>query len=77
MDSPPLIFVAIWAWFLRRAQGLGGAALTVGKSKARIYSEGHTGVTFNDVAGVDEAKAELVEVVEFLKNPDKYTKLGQ
>lgn len=72
---PPLIFVGIWAWFLQRAQG-GSAALTVGKSKARIYAEGNTGVTFNDVAGEDEAKAELEEIVEFLKHPDKYTKLG-
>lgn len=72
---PPLIFVGIWAWFLQRAQG-GSAALTVGKSKARIYAEGNTGVTFGDVAGEDEAKAELEEIVEFLKHPDKYTKIG-
>ncbi|MBF2001573.1 MAG: ATP-dependent zinc metalloprotease FtsH [Synechococcales cyanobacterium C42_A2020_086] len=72
---PPLIFVGIWAWFLQRAQG-GSTALTVGKSKARIYAEGNTGVTFDDVAGEDEAKAELEEIVEFLKQPDKYTKLG-
>lgn len=72
---PPLIFVGIWAWFLQRAQG-GSAALTVGKSKARIYAEGNTGVSFNDVAGEDEAKAELEEIVEFLKQPDKYTKIG-
>jgi cell division protease FtsH len=72
---PPLIFVGIWAWFLQRAQG-GSAALTVGKSKARIYAQGDTGVTFNDVAGEDEAKAELEEIVEFLKHPDKYTKIG-
>lgn len=75
---PPLIFVGIWMWFLNRAQKTlgGGQALTVGKSKARIYSEGDTGVSFQDVAGQDEAKAELVEIVEFLKNPDKYTRLG-
>jgi cell division protease FtsH len=72
---PPLIFVGIWAWFLQRAQG-GSAALTVGKSKARIYAEGNTGVTFDDVAGEDEAKAELEEIVEFLKQPEKYTKIG-
>lgn len=72
---PPLIFVGIWAWFLQRAQG-GSAALTVGKSKARIYAEGNTGVTFNDVAGEDEAKTELEEIVEFLKQPEKYTKIG-
>jgi cell division protease FtsH len=72
---PPLIFVGIWAFFLNR-QGGGPAALTVGKSKARIYSEGSTGVKFADVAGIEEAKVELEEVVDFLKNADKYTRLG-
>jgi cell division protease FtsH len=73
---PPLIFFGIWAWLMNRSQGGGAAALTVGKSKARIYSEGTTGVKFTDVAGVDEAKAELQEVVDFLKNAGKYTRLG-
>ncbi|MBV9387742.1 MAG: ATP-dependent zinc metalloprotease FtsH [Chroococcidiopsidaceae cyanobacterium CP_BM_ER_R8_30] len=74
---PPLIFVGIWVWALGRMQGAGGGtALTVGKSKARIYGEGNTGVTFKDVAGIDEAKAELVEVVDFLKNPQKYSQIG-
>ncbi|NMG21077.1 ATP-dependent zinc metalloprotease FtsH [Brasilonema bromeliae] len=72
---PPLIFFGIWGFLLNRGGG-GPAALTVGKSKARIYSEGSTGVKFLDVAGVDEAKAELEEIVDFLKNADKYTKLG-
>lgn len=72
---PPLIFVGIWAFFLNR-QGGGPAALTVGKSKARIYSEGSTGVKFSDVAGVEEAKVELEEIVDFLKNAEKYTRLG-
>jgi cell division protease FtsH len=72
---PPLIFVGIWAFFLNR-QGGGPAALTVGKSKARIYSEGSTGVKFSDVAGVEEAKVELEEIVDFLKNAQKYTRLG-
>lgn len=72
---PPLIFFGIWGWLLNR-QGGGPAALTVGKSKARIYSEGSTGVKFSDVAGVDEAKAELQEIVDFLKSADKYTRLG-
>ncbi|MEM9904429.1 MAG: ATP-dependent zinc metalloprotease FtsH, partial [Cyanobacteria bacterium P01_D01_bin.44] len=74
--APPLIFVGLWLWLLNRAQGGASAALTVGKSKARIYAEGDTGVTFDDVAGVDEAKAELQEVIEFLKQPDKYTRIG-
>jgi len=72
---PPLIFFGIWGFLLNR-QGGGPAALTVGKSKARIYSEGSTGVKFIDVAGVDEAKAELQEIVDFLKNAGKYTRLG-
>jgi cell division protease FtsH len=72
---PPLIFFGIWGFLLNR-QGGGPTALTVGKSKARIYSEGTTGVKFTDVAGVDEAKAELQEIVDFLKNADKYTRLG-
>ncbi|NEP18818.1 MAG: ATP-dependent zinc metalloprotease FtsH [Leptolyngbya sp. SIO4C1] len=74
--APPLIFVGLWVWLLGRAQGGASAALTVGKSKARIYAEGDTGVTFDDVAGVDEAKTELQEIIEFLKHPDKYTRIG-
>ena len=73
--APPLIFFSIWAFLMNR-QGSGPAALTVGKSKARIYSEGGTGVKFLDVAGVDEAKVELEEIVDFLKNATKYTTLG-
>jgi len=72
--APPLIFFAIWGFLMSR-QG-GPAALTIGKSRARIYSEGSTGVKFSDVAGVDEAKAELEEIVDFLKNAGKYTALG-
>jgi cell division protease FtsH len=73
---PPLIFFGIWGWFMNRGGGAGGAALTVGKSKARIYSEGSTGIKFSDVAGVDEAKLELLEIIDFLKNAGKYTRLG-
>ncbi len=72
---PPLVFFGIYSFFINR-QGGGAAALTVGKSKARIYSEGTTGVKFLDVAGVDEAKAELQEIVDFLKNAEKYSRLG-
>ena len=71
---PPLIFFGVWGLLINRQNG--PAALTVGKSKARIYSEGSTGVKFSDVAGVDEAKAELAEIVDFLKNAAKYTTLG-
>lgn len=74
--APPLVFFGIWAWLINRSQGSDVAALTLGQSKARIYSEGGTGVTFKDVAGVDEAKAELEEIVDFLKNADRYVRLG-
>ncbi|QLE58546.1 ATP-dependent zinc metalloprotease FtsH [Nostoc sp. TCL26-01] len=73
---PPLIFIFIWGFLISRSQMGGPAALTIGKSNARIYGQGTTGVTFNDVAGVDEAKAELQEIVDFLKNAAKYTRLG-
>ena len=75
----PLLIYAVLAFLIRRgAQGGAGgaAALGVGKSKARLYAEGDTRTTFEDVAGVDEAKAELEEVVDFLKSSDKYTRLG-
>ncbi len=70
----PLILFNLLGWFGRNS--MGGSALTLGKSKARIYSEGITGVRFEDVAGVDEAKVELQEIVDFLKHADKYKLLG-
>jgi cell division protease FtsH len=75
---PILFFFALYMFFFRRIiekQGLGGM-MNVGKSKAKVYVEKNTGVTFNDVAGVDEAKAELQEIVSFLKDRDKYGRLG-
>src|SRR5207248_2822832 len=76
---PMLLFVGLW-WYLGRrfaeSQGFGGGLMSIGKSKAKIYVESDTGVTFDDVAGVDEAKDELREVVEFLKSPRDYGRLG-
>ncbi|MFG7489647.1 ATP-dependent zinc metalloprotease FtsH [Methylorubrum rhodesianum] len=76
---PVLIFFGIWAYLGRRmAKSLGGPGglMTIGKSKAKVYVESDTGVTFADVAGIDEAKDELREIVEFLKNPEQYGRLG-
>lgn len=76
---PVLLFFGVW-WYIgqRIAQGggLGGGLMQIGKSKAKIYVESDTGITFADVAGVDEAKDELREVVDFLKNPTDYGRLG-
>jgi cell division protease FtsH len=76
---PTALFLGIWLFIIRRMQtgiGAGGGLLAIGKSKARIYLERSTGVTFDDVAGVDEAKAELEEIVDFLKNPEAHSRLG-
>lgn len=73
---PPLIFVLLWIGLLSASQSAQSGVLTVGKSQARIYSQGDTGVTFKDVAGVDEAKEELEEIVDFLEKPEKYISLG-
>jgi cell division protease FtsH len=76
---PTAVFVGIWMLVIRRMQsgtGSAGGLLSIGKSKARIYLERSTGVDFEDVAGVDEAKAELKEVVDFLKDPEAHSRLG-
>ncbi|MBE9180512.1 ATP-dependent zinc metalloprotease FtsH4 [Oculatella sp. LEGE 06141] len=73
---PPLIFVAIWQFFINRSGGPQGA-LSIGKSKAKVYVEGEAErITFADVAGVEEAKTELVEIVDFLKSPKRFTQIG-
>ncbi|MFN6992584.1 MAG: ATP-dependent zinc metalloprotease FtsH [Aquincola tertiaricarbonis] len=78
--APALVFFGIW-WFLMKRMGgamggMGHGMLEIGKSKARVYMQTETGVSFKDVAGIDEAREELMEVVEFLKNPDRYKRLG-
>ena len=76
---PFVLFLAIWMYIIRRfsgKQGIGGGLMAVGKSKAKIYVETDTQVSFDDVAGVDEAKAELQEIVAFLKEPASYGRLG-
>jgi len=73
---PLLILILIWRWFLRRMGGAQQGLLAIGQSKARVYVDRDTGVTFDDVAGVDEAKEELKEVIDFLRQPEKYRRLG-
>ena len=76
---PAVVFFAIWSFAMKRMageHGMGGGFLSVGKSKAKVYMETDTKVTFDDVAGVDEAKEELKEVIGFLKDPQRYGRLG-
>ncbi|WNM56507.1 ATP-dependent zinc metalloprotease FtsH [Candidatus Nitrospira allomarina] len=74
---PILVFAGIWFWILRKmGQGAGGGFMRIGKSKAKVYIESDIKTRMSDVAGVDEAKVELMEVVEFLKTPEKFTRIG-
>lgn len=73
---PALIFVVIWGVLIQRMGPAGGGLMSIGKSKAKVYAEKVTGVTFDDVAGIDEARAELMEIVDFLKRPEFYRRLG-
>lgn len=72
---PIVILVVVWFWIMNQTQG-GGRVMTFGKSKAKMTGEGKIHVTFKDVAGADEAKEELAEVVDFLRNPGRYTDIG-
>jgi cell division protease FtsH len=73
---PFLALIGVWIFLSRQMQGAGGKALGFGKSRAKLLTEAHGRVTFEDVAGVDEAKADLEEIVEFLRDPQKFQRLG-
>ena len=73
---PVFLFIGIWYFLMKRMTGQQAGFMTLGKNKAKIYVENELNVTFRDVAGVDEAKQEMVEIIEFLKEPQKFTELG-
>jgi cell division protease FtsH len=74
--SPMLLFLGVWIFFMRQMQSGGNRALSFGKSRAKLTSSSGKKVTFNDVAGVEEAKEELQEIIEFLREPQRFQKLG-
>jgi cell division protease FtsH len=73
---PMLILIGVWSFIMRRIGGGVGGVMSIGKSRAKLYVEKETKTTFDDVAGIDEAKEELMEVIEFLRNPEKFQRLG-
>jgi cell division protease FtsH len=73
---PMILLIGVWIFFMRQMQAGGGKALSFGKSRARLLSDQSAKVTFDDVAGIDEAKEELGEIIDFLKDPKKFTRLG-
>jgi len=73
---PMLLLIGVWIFFMRQMQGGKGGAMGFGRSKAKLLNEAQGKVTFNDVAGVEEAKEEVEEIVEFLKDPRKFSRLG-
>ena len=74
--APMLLLIGVWVFFMRQMQSGGGRAMGFGKSRARLLTEKQGRVTFEDVAGIDEAKGELQEIVEFLRDPQKFQRLG-
>ncbi len=76
MWFPLLLILGVWIFFIRQMQAGGGKAMSFGKSRARLISDNTNQVTFDDVAGVEESKVELQEIIEFLKEPKKFTRLG-
>jgi len=73
---PMLLFLGVWLFVMRRMGGVPSGMAAFGKSRARVYLQHSTGVTFEDVAGIDEARGELMEIVDFLKSPERYQRLG-
>jgi cell division protease FtsH len=76
MWFPLVLFIGLWIFFIRQMQSGGGKAMSFGKSKARLLTENQASVTFKDVAGIEESKNELEEIIEFLREPKKFTRLG-
>ena len=73
---PMLLLIGVWIFFMRQMQGGGGKAMSFGKSRARLMDKEDSKITFDDVAGIEEAKEELAEIIDFLKDPKKFTRLG-
>ncbi len=76
MWVPFILLIGLWMFFMRQMQGGSGKAMSFGKSKARLMNENSNNVTFKDVAGIEESKTELEEIIEFLREPKKFTRLG-